>query len=92
MNLQVSNYKGRKYLAIVRGYRDPVTKKVRHKSIKSLGYLDELEKQYSDPVAHFKQVAADMTRQEAEASSPVTITLKRDERLESGADSRKNLG
>ena len=26
MNLQISNYKGRKYLAIVRGYRDPVTK------------------------------------------------------------------
>ena len=76
----------------MRGYWDPVTKKVRHKSIKSLGYLDELEKQYPDPVAHFKQVATDMTRQEAEASSPVAITLKRDERLESGADSRKNLG
>jgi transposase len=90
MNLQVSNYKGRKYLAIVRGYRDPVTKKVRHKCVKALGYLDELEKQYDDPVSHFKQVAADMTRQEAEA--PVVITLKKDELLDSGTNNRKNLG
>jgi hypothetical protein len=92
MNLQVSNNRGRKYLAIVRGYWDPETKKVRHKSVKSLGYLDELEKQYPDPVAHFKQVAADMTRQEAESCSPVAITLRRDERLESGAVNRKNIG
>jgi len=92
MNLQISNYRGRKYLAIVRGYRDPVTKKVKHRSVKSLGYLDELEKQYSDPVAHFKQVAADMTRQEVEASPPAVITLKRNELLEPGAGNRKNIG
>jgi len=53
MNLQISNYKGRKYLSIVRGYRDPATRKVKHKSIKSLGYLDELEKQYSILIAVF---------------------------------------
>jgi len=92
MNLQVSSYKGRKYLSIVRGYRNPATKKVTHKCVKALGYLDVLEKQYSDPVAHFKQVAADMTRKEANASPPVTITLKKDEQLESGACNRKNLG
>jgi transposase len=92
MNLQVSNNRGRKYLAIVRGYWDPATKKVRHKSVESLGYLDELKKQYPDPIAHFKKVAADMTRQEAESSSPVAITLRRDERLESGTVNRKNIG
>jgi len=92
MNLQVSTYNGRKYLAIVRGYRDPETKKVRHKSVMSLGYLDELEKQYPDPIAHFKKVAADMTRREAEASSPATIALGRDERLEPGVGNRRNLG
>ena len=92
MNLQISSYKGRKYLSIVRGYRDPETRKVKHKSVKSLGYLDELEKQYSDPVAYFKQMAADMTRQEAEASPPAVITLKRNERLESGVSNRRNIG
>jgi len=92
MNLQVGSTRGRKYLSIVRGYWDPETKKVRHKNVESLGYLDELEKQYDDPVAHFKQVAAEMTRQETEASSPVSITIRKNERLESGAGNRKNIG
>jgi hypothetical protein len=92
MNLQISNNRGRKYLSIVRGYWDPKSKTVKHKSVKSLGYLDELEKQYPDPVTHFKQVAAEMTRQEAEASAPVIISLKKSERLSPGTDNRKNLG
>ena len=36
---------GRKYLSIVHGYRDE-NGKVRKKTIRSLGYLDELEKEY----------------------------------------------
>ena len=51
MNLQVSKNRGRKYLSIVRGYWDSETKKVKHKSVKALGYLDELEKQYADFLA-----------------------------------------
>lgn len=92
MNLQVSNNNGRKYLSIVRGYRDPETKKVKHKSVISLGYLDVLEKEYPDPIAHFKQVAAEMTKQEKEASPPAVITLRRDDRLEPRTGNRKNLG
>ena len=42
---------GRIYLAILHGYRDEngVT---RNKTIKSLGYLDELKKEFDDPIAH----------------------------------------
>ena len=49
---------GRKYLSIVHGYRDE-NGKVRKKTIRSLGYLDELEKMevstwlpYTDATAH----------------------------------------
>ena len=31
------------------------------RTVKSLGYLDELEKKYDDPIAHFKEVARKMT-------------------------------
>lgn len=42
---KASNKKtGRTYLSIVKGYRDPETKKVKQKTVKGLGYLDELEK------------------------------------------------
>ncbi|HHW70384.1 MAG TPA: hypothetical protein GX392_03565, partial [Clostridiales bacterium] len=35
---------GRIYLSIVEGYRDPKTKKPKQRKVKSLGFLDELEK------------------------------------------------
>ena len=56
MYLQIGNNRGRKYLSIVQGYRDQVIKKVRHKTVKSLGYLDDLKIIYPDTVAHFKAV------------------------------------
>ena len=47
------NKSGRINLAIVDGYYDKATKKTKHKVIESLGYLDELEKQYDDPIDYF---------------------------------------
>lgn len=46
---------GRKYLSIVQGYRGE-DGKTKHKTIKKLGYLDELEKEYEDPISHFKNL------------------------------------
>ena len=37
------------------GYRE--NGKVKHKNIKTLGYLDDLKKEYDDPIAHFKEEA-----------------------------------
>lgn len=47
---------GRTYLQIVHGYRDK-NGKSKHEVIESLGYLDELEKEYEDPIAHFESIA-----------------------------------
>ena len=91
MYLQIGCSRGRKYLSIVQGYRDPTTKKVRHKTIKSLGYLDELTKHYSDPVAYFKDVVKDMNRKAALEIEPVTISLNPKEHLRTGTN-RKNIG
>lgn len=44
---------GRIYLSIADSYYDKQRKMSRSKTIESLGYLDELKKQYDDPVAHF---------------------------------------
>lgn len=50
---------GRTYLQIVHSYRDK-DGKTKRKVVKSLGYLDVLEKEYDDPIAHFEQVAKQM--------------------------------
>jgi len=92
MYLKVGVSNGRRYLSIVQGYRDPVTKKVKHRTIKSLGYLDELEKQYPDPIAHFRGVAEEMTQKAALEKQPVTISLDPEETLVENQANRKNLG
>lgn len=62
---QVYNKKtGRTYLAIAQKYRDPIKKTSTDRTIKSLGYLDELQKKYPDPISHFKDVARKMTEKE----------------------------
>ena len=58
MYLKISTNKktGRTYLSIASGYRDPKTKKTKTVIIQSLGYLDILKKDYTDPISHFKEV------------------------------------
>ena len=77
---------GRVYLSVVQGYRDEDGKtKTRH--VRSLGYLDELEKTYDDPVAHF--------RAEVEAeneAAPITVTLHPLQRIDKRAGGRIDMG
>ena len=90
--LRVGKSNGRAYLSIVHGYRDKDTRKARSKVIKSLGYLDDLNELYQDPIAHFKAVVADMNRQQDELKAPISITFNREERLAQALDNRKNIG
>ena len=92
MNLQIGLSNGRRYLTIVQGYRDPVTKKVRHKTIQSLGYLEDLEKQYDDPIAHFRAVVEEMNRKVAEQKEPIVLRLNPEQTLAEDRVNRKNLG
>ena len=92
MNLKVSKRStGRTYLSIVKNYRDKKTGRSKTSTVKSLGYLDELEKQYEDPIAHFKEVARKMTEEEKEKKK-LTLSINMNEELEPGSDERKNFG
>ena len=55
---------GRYYLSIVKGYRE--NGKNKHKTVENIGWLDELEKQYDNPIEHFKQLAKQKTLEENE--------------------------
>ena len=50
------NSHGRIRLSIVDTYYDKAKKCSRQKTVESIGWLDELEKQYDDPIAHFTTV------------------------------------
>ena len=92
MHLRIGKSNGRTYLSIVHSYRDKETRKTRSKVIKSLGYLEDLGRQYPDPVAHFKEVVAEMNKKEAQDKPPASVTFDRGERLGHGQDNRKNIG
>jgi hypothetical protein len=78
---------GRTYLCISEAYRDQQGRP-RSKVVQSLGYLDELQKTYDDPIAHFTAVAKAMTGEAKE----ITIRLNPNALLEKGAANRKNYG
>jgi hypothetical protein len=56
------------YMIIQKKYWDKSLKQSRSKHHKSLGYLHDLEKQYPDPVAHFKEVVNQMNAEEKETN------------------------
>jgi transposase len=81
---------GRVYLTIAHGYREG--KKQKSRTIESLGYLDELEKRYDDPIAHFKAVCDERNALAKEASAPQGITIHPQKRIEGHGANRKNIG
>jgi len=92
LNLKISRRKtGRTYLSIVKNYRDKETGISKTATIKSLGYLDDLEKEYDDPIAHFKEVARQMTEEE-NSKKKLTLSINMDEKLSPDTDNRKNFG
>ena len=56
MFLRQSNSHGKVYLSFVQGYRDE-NGKVKQKTIKKIGYLEDLKKEYDEPITHFKEIA-----------------------------------
>jgi transposase len=81
---------GRTYLTIVHGYRDEFGK-AKSKTIQSIGYFDELEKEYPDPIEHFTKVAKQMEQEMAE-NDYLTIQVRSDEKISKGSVNRKNYG
>lgn len=83
---------GRVHLSIVEGYREPVTGKVKQRSIQTLGYLDDLEKEFNDPIFHFSELAKKMTLDEKNKNLPLTFTFNPQDVIDSSSTLRKNLG
>lgn len=83
---------GRIYLSIVKGFRDPITKKNKQRAVKSIGFLDEFEDIYSDPIEHFKDLAKKMTEEERLNNAPLEFSFDRLESVSKDTVLRKNFG
>ena len=64
------NTHGRIRLSIVDNYYDKVKKCSRQKTVASIGWLDELEKQYDDPIAYFTKRVAQLNEEKQKKAAP----------------------
>ena len=81
------SHNGKIYLSFVQGYRDEFGK-VKQKTIQKLGYLDDLKKEFDDPIAHFKEEAKKMSNN---LLSEYTIKDLQTQKIENN-NKPKNLG
>ena len=86
------NSHGRIRLSIVDTYYDKAKKCSRQKTVESIGWLDELEKQYEDPIAHFTKRVSELNEEKKKKQAPIHFTFYDSDRLCLGDDLRKNFG
>jgi len=89
--LDVRNQKKGFYLIIEEKYRDKEKKQPRSKLYKTLGYVHDLEKDFPDPIAHFKEIVAQMNAEE-KGKKKLTIDIDLKEKLTEESRTRYNLG
>ena len=65
----------------VDNYYDKVKKCSRQKTVESVGWLDELEKQYDDPIAYFTKRVAQLNEEKKKKQAPINFTFYDSDRL-----------
>ena len=87
---QIPQKNGRVKLAVYESYRDG--RRTRSRTVRPLGYLDELEKEHDDPVAWGKAVAAEMTEAKRASEQAVPVEIHPAQKIDKRADNVKNIG
>lgn len=93
MYLNIMNNKktGKTTLSIRRGYRDK-DGKVKNITVQTLGSLEKLNKEFDDPIAHFKAVVKQMNDEEKLNKSPYTVTVDKYKQMSENTDNYRNFG
>ena len=93
MHLKPTKQKsGRVNLSIVDGYYDKEKKTTRQVTIENLGYLDDLQREYEDPIAFFTQRVEEMKKKKAEQNAPLKFEFSHKETIPTDIRLRKNIG
>lgn len=88
---QSKSRNGRILLSYTYGYRED--NKIKHKNFETIGYLDELEKLYPDPVQHFKdQISVRFKNFKPEENLYLSVKVNQKVSDLPSTLSRKNLG
>ena len=83
---------GRIYVSIVDGYYDKKKKCSRQITLEKLGYLDELEKGYDDPIAFFTKKVERLKVDKCLQNAPISFDFFHTDKIELNSEFRKNFG
>lgn len=83
---------GRTHLSIAHNYRDKISKTTKTTIIKPLGYLDELEKEYDNPISFFTAEAKKLELQRLAENASITLTFSKNDVVLKNSKNRKNFG
>ena len=83
---------GRTQLSIAHGYWDKERGHSRTKIIENLGFLDELQEDFEDPISHFKKIVEERNAEEKQIASEYVITARKDQSLTEEISRRMNYG
>lgn len=89
--LDIRNQKKGTYLIIEEKYRDKEKKQPRTKLYKTLGYVHDLLNEYPDPIAHFKEIVAQMNAGKKD-NKKLTLEIDLTEKLPVESHTRYNMG
>jgi len=89
--LDVKEKKKGTYLIIEKKYWDKQKKKSTTEHHKTLGYLHDLQKQFPDPIAHFRDEVEQMNADE-KSNNKLTLIIDLKENLPTETHTRYNLG
>jgi transposase len=87
-----NNKTGRTYLSMAESYREKGKKYSRTSTVESFGYLDELQKVYDDPIAHFTAYVEEKNKQKASKDAEYIVKERKDVILPKNTAGRKNFG
>ena len=80
MHLKKTRRNGRIYLSVVQNSREGG--RTRTKTIESIGYVDTLEKTYSDPIAHFQAYVESLNEQRRAQNPPIELRFAADSKID----------
>ena len=89
--LDISEKKRGTYLRIENKYWDKDKKNCKTEHYKKLGYLVDLQKDYPDPITHFKEEVKKMN-EEKKAQNKLSIDIDMNEELPPDTHNRYNFG
>ena len=93
MYLRVNKTSKGPYMILCNKYRDH-NGKIKDQVVESIGYVQDFQSQFPDPIAHFKQVAREKTEalREQKKAARKTVSIDMNQEMEPDEDSLRNVG